>query len=340
MRFIAASALSFCFVPAVLSSAIPIVPDTSPAPDKRVFPLTAPQRDVVCLGYTVPVSDILAAINQGAAWATTDPLTKMGKNIIPSIPFSHLHTPNPSLPSPLLSINPTILTLPHPSRRIQIPAPLQQPRTAKLPRLRWLSPNGISCSSLRQQPLGARQKHQVTRQHKGTRPGDLRRDESDVGHVLRRHHARCDQDDGQGEAGCVCFLYLLRMCEVGGRHFVFGVCKRRDVTNGGMGGRAPSNQCQPRSLGGVQFAAIVTASSVECFFHQQNINLKARNVWIQTSSPSLECHPSKPPPLLRSPPLPNPSKPIHSHPPTTPHPSQVRHDHLVRPCIPSIHGAQ
>ena len=83
MKFIAVSALSLCFAPAVLSSAIPVAPDTSPNLDKRVVPTTPPRGDVVCLGYTVPVNNILAAINQGLAWATTVPPTEMGRSIIP-----------------------------------------------------------------------------------------------------------------------------------------------------------------------------------------------------------------------------------------------------------------
>ena len=48
---------------------------------------------VTCLGYTVPESDILAAINRGTGWATTTPPTRMGKIPFPSLPFQS--NPNP-----------------------------------------------------------------------------------------------------------------------------------------------------------------------------------------------------------------------------------------------------
>lgn len=100
MKFITAAGLTLCLVPSVLSTAIPVRADTSPALDKRVVPLTPPQGTVTCLGYTVAESDILAAINQGTAWATTTPPTQMGKLIIPSnsIPLHHYPSP-PPLPS-------------------------------------------------------------------------------------------------------------------------------------------------------------------------------------------------------------------------------------------------
>ena len=79
MRFTIAAGLTLGLVPSVLSSAIPVAPNTSPALDKRVVPITPPQGSVTCLGYTVPEADILAAINQGLGWATTNPPTQMGK---------------------------------------------------------------------------------------------------------------------------------------------------------------------------------------------------------------------------------------------------------------------
>lgn len=85
MKFIVAAGLALSFAPIVLSSPTPAVDDTSPALNKRVVPITPPQASVECLGYTVSTTNILAAINQGLAWATTSPPTQMGKNI-PSIP--------------------------------------------------------------------------------------------------------------------------------------------------------------------------------------------------------------------------------------------------------------
>lgn len=79
MKYIIAAGLALCLAPSVFSSAIPV--DMSPALDKRVVPLTPPQGSVVCLGYTVAESDILLAVNQGTAWATTSPPTQMGKTI-------------------------------------------------------------------------------------------------------------------------------------------------------------------------------------------------------------------------------------------------------------------
>ena len=82
MKFMIAAGLTLCLAPNVLSSAIPVVADTSPALDKRVVPDTPPQGAVVCRGYSVPESDLLAAIDQGLAWATTNPPTQMGKTAI------------------------------------------------------------------------------------------------------------------------------------------------------------------------------------------------------------------------------------------------------------------
>ena len=96
MKYIIAAGLALCLAPSVLSSAIPA--DMSPALDKRLVPLTPPQGSVVCLGYTVAESDILLAINQGTAWATTTPPTQMGKTLFKFAPF---HNP----PRPPLTTN-------------------------------------------------------------------------------------------------------------------------------------------------------------------------------------------------------------------------------------------
>lgn len=85
MKFIIAGGLTLCLAPSVLSSAIPVSADTSPALDKRVVPLTPPQGTVTCLGYTVAESDILAAVGQGTGWATTSPPTQMGSSDYPHI---------------------------------------------------------------------------------------------------------------------------------------------------------------------------------------------------------------------------------------------------------------
>lgn len=104
MKFIIAAGLTLCLAPNVLSSAIPVLADTSPALDKRIVPDTPPQGAVVCRGYSVPESDILAAIDQGLAWATTDPPTQMGKPVIRSSSFHSIPFPSesspPSLPAP------------------------------------------------------------------------------------------------------------------------------------------------------------------------------------------------------------------------------------------------
>lgn len=85
MKYSIAAVLAICLAPSVLSSAIPIPADMSPALDKRIVPLTPPQGSVVCLGYTVAESDILLAITQGTAWATTSPPTQMGQGGYPHI---------------------------------------------------------------------------------------------------------------------------------------------------------------------------------------------------------------------------------------------------------------
>ncbi|KAF6238245.1 hypothetical protein HO173_003525 [Letharia columbiana] len=85
MQFFIAAGLTLCLAPSVFSSAIPVPVDTSPALDKRVVPITPPQGTVTCLGYGVAESAILAAINQGTAWATTSPPTQMGSSAYPHI---------------------------------------------------------------------------------------------------------------------------------------------------------------------------------------------------------------------------------------------------------------
>ena len=198
MKFIIAAGLTLCLAPNVLSSAIPVLADTSPALDKRVVPDTPPQGAVVCRGYSVPDSDILAAIDQGLAWATTDPPTQMGKPVIRSsslhsIPFP-IQSPIASSSSLQLAMKPeyTVLTNHLLGRLIQVPAHLQQLRRPQLPQLRRLDSLGIPRAPIRLKPMGTGQGHDIARRPEwraGARQGDICSDEREFGYILRHHHA-------------------------------------------------------------------------------------------------------------------------------------------------------
>ena len=241
MKFIVAAGLTLCLAPSVLSSVIPVpVPvDLSPTLDKRVVPLTPPQGSVTCLGYTVPESDILAAINQGTAWATTTPPTQMGKIAFPSLPFQSnpIQTPltSPvvggiqlvlgSIPNGAGTMELRLLIFFHPSppppkknttnpppRLLQLPTHLQQLRRHQLPQLRRLDHLGVPRAPLRQQPVGAGQEHEAThgaQRREGAGPGDFRAGQRQHGHVLRHDHARPDQVDECGQIGRVCPVHCL-----------------------------------------------------------------------------------------------------------------------------------
>ena len=163
MRFTIAAGLTLGLAPSVLSSAIPVAPNTSPALDKRVVPVTPPQGSVTCLGYTVPEADILSAINQGLGWATTNPPTQMGKTDLRSssfhsTPSSYHFDPHPFTKSEEC----TKLTQNLAPRLIQLPPHLQQLREPHLRQLRRFDTVGVPCAPLRQQPVGTSQEHQVT----------------------------------------------------------------------------------------------------------------------------------------------------------------------------------